>query len=174
VTLPIRAVLADESGDDLPEVDEDNHLAMHSLPLTRLDGLRVMVVDDEFDARRLIVKVLQQAGAIVTAAASAAEAIEALAAADPEVLVSDLGMPDEDGFDLIREIRKRGYHAKDLPAIALTAFVRKTERHQALLAGFQLHVAKPVEPHELTEFIASLAGRTVPTDRPIIAGRPQL
>jgi CheY-like chemotaxis protein len=71
-------------------------------------------------------------------------------------------MPDQDGFDLIREIRRRGFHAKDLPAIALTAFVRKTDRGQALLAGYHVHLSKPVDPHELTEFLASLAGRTGP------------
>ena len=133
------------------------------LPLVRLDALRVLVVDDEPDARRLLVKVLQQAGAVVTAAASAAEAIEAMATANPEVLVSDLGMPDRDGFDLIRQIRAGGHHAKDLPAVALTAFVRKQDRRQALLAGFQMHVPKPVDPHDLTAAIASLAGRTGPT-----------
>lgn len=162
VILPIRAVFIDEEGDNPEDENEFMNSAVATLPLVRLDGLRVLVVDDEFDARRLLVKVLEQAGAVVTAAASAAEAIEALGSANPEVLVSDLGMPDQDGFDLIREVRKRGYHAKDLPAIALTAFVHKTDRRQALLAGFQVHVPKPVDPHELTEFIASLAGRTGP------------
>jgi CheY-like chemotaxis protein len=87
---------------------------------------------------------------------------EVLAEANPEVLVSDIGMPDQDGFDLIREIRARGHHAKDLPAVALSAFVHKNDRRQALLAGFQMHVSKPADPHDLTAVIASLAGRTGP------------
>ena len=126
----------------------------------RLDRLRVLIVEDEPDARRLPVKVLEEAGAIVTAAGSAAEALEALPEARPEVLVSDIGMTEQDGFDLIRQVRARGHHAKDLPAIALTAFAQQDDQRRSLLAGFQLHVPKPVDPHELTMIIASLAGRT--------------
>jgi CheY-like chemotaxis protein len=130
------------------------------LPIVRLDGLRVLVVDDEADARRLLVRVLQDAGAIVTAAGSAPEALELLEAIHPEVLVSDLGMPDTDGFDLLRQVRARGHEARDLPAVALTAFVHKEDQRQAILAGFQVHVGKPVDPHDLTAVVASLAGRT--------------
>ena len=129
-------------------------------PPVRLDGLRVLVVDDEADARRLLIRVLEQVGATVTAAASTREAIEALPEARPDVLVGDIGMPNEDGFDLIREVRRRGHHARDLPAVALTAFVGKDNQSQALLAGFQVHVPKPVDPYDLTAVIASLAGRT--------------
>ncbi|HZK82908.1 MAG TPA: response regulator, partial [Humisphaera sp.] len=107
-----------------------------------------------------LMKVLQDAGAIVTAVGSAAKAMEALVTARPEVLVSDLGMPDEDGFDLIRTVRARGYHPKDLPAVALTAFVDKNDQRKTLLAGFQVHVPKPVDPHDLLAVVASLAGRT--------------
>jgi CheY-like chemotaxis protein len=69
-------------------------------------------------------------------------------------------MPGEDGLDLIRQVRAGGHHAKDLPAVALTAFVHKDDARQAILAGFQVHVPKPVDPHDLTAVIASLAGRT--------------
>ena len=131
-------------------------------PLVRLDGLRVLVVDDEADARRLLVKVLEEAGAIVTAAASAAEALEMLPRVQPHIMLSDLGMPEQDGFDLIREVRRLGHHPDDLPAVALTAFVRRDEQRQALLAGFQVHIAKPADPHELSSVIARLAG--APTD----------
>ena len=75
-------------------------------------------------------------------------------------MVSDIGMPDQDGFDLIREIRGRGLGSRDLPAIALTAFARTEDRRRAMLAGFQVHVAKPVDPDELTAVVASLVGRT--------------
>ena len=110
----------------------------------------MLVVDDEADARRVLVMVLEQVGAIVTAAGSVRAAIEALAEARPDVLVSDLGMPDQDGFDLIRQVRDNGHDARDLPAVALTAFVQKDDARLALLAGFQVHVPKPVDPHELT------------------------
>ena len=76
------------------------------------------------------------------------------------MLVSDLGMPEMDGLDLIRQVRGRGHHARDLPAVALTAFVQKEDQRLALMAGFQVHVAKPVDPHDLTAVLASLAGRT--------------
>ena len=72
-------------------------------------------------------------------------------------------MPDQDGYDLIREVLRRGYHAKDLPAVALTAFVHKDDAREALLAGFQVHLSKPVDPPDLTAVIASLAGRTGPS-----------
>ncbi len=168
IRLPIRAVQMDaegnearagrdvstgRNGEDGPEMEE-------SLPLVHLYGLRVMVVDDEPDARRLLVKVLERAGAIVMPAGSAAEALEMIKILPPEILVSDIGMPGMDGMDLIREVRRGGKNAKDLPAIALTAFVHKEDRRQALLAGFQLHISKPVDPHELTAIIAGLAGRT--------------
>jgi signal transduction histidine kinase/ActR/RegA family two-component response regulator len=162
VRLPIRAVQMPLSPDE--GVDEDVQEAAPALPLVRLDALRILVVDDEADARRLLVKVLEGVGANVTAAASAAEALEAIAkkptTGGVEVLVSDLGMPDQDGYDLIREVRRRGFHAKDLPAVALTAFVHKDDAREAVLAGFQVHIPKPVDPHDLTAVIASLAGRT--------------
>jgi len=166
VRLPIRAVHIDESvpaGSSPTTVETDDDAAQTTTPgppPVRLDGLRVLVVDDEADARRVLVKVLEGVGAIVTAAGSAAEAMEALPNARPEVLVSDLGMPDEDGFDLIRKVRAGGNHSKELPAVALTAFVHKDDARQALLAGFQVHVPKPVDPHDLTSVIASLTGRT--------------
>ena len=129
-------------------------------PLVRLDGVHVLVVDDEADARRVLVLVLERAGAVVATAGSVPAAIEALAKARPDVLVSDLGMPDQDGFDLIRHVRQDGHDARDLPAVALTAFVQKDDAHLALLAGFQVHLPKPVDPHDLTSVIARLAGRT--------------
>jgi CheY-like chemotaxis protein len=129
-------------------------------PLVHLEGLRVLVVDDEADSRGILVLVLEQVGAIVTAAGSVPEAIEALSTARYDVLVSDLGMPDQDGFDLIRQVRADGHDAGDLPAVALTAFVQKDDAHSALLAGFQVHVPKPVDPHELISVIARLAGRS--------------
>ena len=105
--------------------------------------------------------VLEQAGAIVTAKGSVNEALAALPTARPHVLVSDLGMPDEDGFYLILQVREGGQDADELPAVALTAFAQKDDARSALLAGFQVHVSKPVEPYELTSVIARLVGRSV-------------
>ncbi len=161
VLLPIRAVQLE--ADSMPSTTPRTALgaeASESHPLVRLDGMRVLVVDDEADARQLLVKVLEQAGAKVLAASSAREALDILSQLTPEVLVSDLGMPEEDGLDLIRKVRGRGLHPRDLPAVALTAFVSKEDQRAALLAGFQVHVAKPVDPHDLTAVIASLTGRT--------------
>ena len=164
VRLPVRAVRIGEderaagiaTGEREPE---DGAAITARFPPVRLDGLRVLVVDDEADARGVLVMVLEKAGAIVTAVGSVREALEALAGTAPDVLVSDLGMPDQDGFDLIRQVRDHGYDARDLPAVALTAFVQKDDARLALLAGFQVHVPKPVDPHDLTSVVASLAGR---------------
>jgi signal transduction histidine kinase/ActR/RegA family two-component response regulator len=167
VRLPIRAVAIGRAGEEgkvarnTGEGEAEDVVPIGAgLPAVRLDGLRVLVVDDEADARRVLVLVLEQVGAVVTAAGSVREAIEALPKARPDVLVSDLGMPDQDGFDLIRQVRENGYDARHLPAVALTAFVQKNDAHLALLAGFQVHVAKPIDPHELTSVIARLAGRS--------------
>ena len=130
------------------------------LPLVRLDDLRILVVDDEPDARRALTRALQTVGAIVTVATDAGEAMSLLPQANPDVLLSDLAMPDQDGFDLIRRVRRGGRTVRDLPAVALTAYADSRTRRDAMLAGFQTHVAKPVDPHELAEVIASLTGRT--------------
>jgi signal transduction histidine kinase/CheY-like chemotaxis protein len=127
-------------------------------PPVRLDGVHIMVVDDEADARHVLMMALQQLGAVVVTAASARAAVEALASGRTDVLVSDLGMPDEDGFDLIRQLRNDGHDAKALPAVALTAFVQPDDARRALAAGFQVHLPKPVDPHDLTSAIARLAG----------------
>jgi CheY-like chemotaxis protein len=158
VNLPVRAVHMAQA-DDNP-ADDLRGTAAVDLLAVRLDGLRVLVVDDEADARRLLLKVLGEAGAIVTAVGSVDEALKIVATANPQVLLSDIAMPDQDGYDLIRQVRSAGHAAKELPAIALTAFAHKDDRLRVLLAGFQVHVPKPIDPHELTAIIASLAGRT--------------
>jgi two-component system CheB/CheR fusion protein len=173
VQLPIRAVRVDEIGEKDERrigVDGTAQDAAGSMPsefglsahtsTIRLDGLNVLAVDDEADARRLLAKVLEQAGANVTTADSAAGALRQLFTKKPDVLVSDLGMPEMDGLDLIRQVRAQGHTKKDLPAVALTAFAHKDDARRALLAGFQVHVPKPVDPHDLIAVIASLAGHT--------------
>jgi CheY-like chemotaxis protein len=118
-----------------------------------------MVVDDQADGRRLIGKVLAEIGASIIAAGSVQEAMAALEIDPPHVLVSDLGMPDSDGFDLIRRVRDAGYTADQLPAVALTAFANKELADRALLSGFQMHIRKPVDADDLITAVASLAGR---------------
>jgi CheY-like chemotaxis protein len=125
-----------------------------------VEGVRVLVVDDEPDARGLIKRVLEECKAVVTTAASAQEALDLLRADRPDVLVSDIGMPGEDGYALIARVRALpGEQGGDTPAVALTAYARAEDRMRAMVAGFQHHVVKPVEPAELVTLVAMLAGR---------------
>jgi len=135
-------------------------LAAERPPAEKVKGLRVLVVDDEADARSLIRRVLEGCSAVVVTAESAADAIARLDSEPFDVLVCDIGMPDQDGYDLIRAIRQRDERSGGkLPAAALTAFARSEDRTRALSSGFQLHTAKPIEPSELIAAVASLANR---------------
>jgi CheY-like chemotaxis protein len=121
----------------------------------RLDGVRVLVVDDEADARELFASILAVAGAKVWAAASAADALRILEREEIDVLLSDIEMPGEDGYQLVRQaIAMR--HGRPLIAVAVTAYARTADRRRAMEAGFRWHLAKPVEPTELVAVIASL------------------
>ncbi|MDB4932829.1 MAG: Chemotaxis protein methyltransferase CheR, partial [Myxococcaceae bacterium] len=123
-----------------------------------LSGLRVLVVDDEPDARELVQSILEQCNAVVTTASSAGEAFALLRAAPPDVLLSDIGMPGEDGYALIRRVRALSpAQGGRTPAVALTAFARMEDRTRALMEGFSSHLAKPVEPQELLAVVASVA-----------------
>jgi PAS domain S-box-containing protein len=125
-----------------------------------LEGLTVLVVDDESDARDLIGRLLESCRATVICAASAEEALEHVATSKPDVIVSDIGMPAIDGYDFMRQVRARpAAEGGNTPAVALTAFARSEDRTRALRAGYQLHVSKPVEPAELVTCVASLTGR---------------
>ncbi len=128
-------------------------------PSPPLAGLRVLAVEDDESTLDALTELLSLRGAEVTPAASVNEALEILQELDPDVLVSDIGMPERDGYELIREIRALGHDAADLPAVAVTAFASPEDRQRALAAGFQVHLAKPVDPKELTQVIAELAGR---------------
>ena len=159
VSLPLLA--PDLNSDADHAVSENSSRPLLEEPRT-LAGLSVMIVDDEFDARELLVATLEQRGAKVIVASSVSEALEALANAPngviPDVLVSDIGMPGQDGFDLITKVRamepERG---GNIPAIALTAYARTEDRARVLAAGFQRHVAKPVGASTLVTAIASIA-----------------
>jgi CheY-like chemotaxis protein len=126
-----------------------------------LSGVKVLVVDDEVDARDLIRRVLGDCDAEVLTAGSAAEALAIVERERPHVLVSDIGMPHVDGFELLRRVRALGEaRGGKIPAIALTAFARSEDRTRALRSGFLVHVAKPVEPSELVATVASVSGRS--------------
>ncbi|MEH1778905.1 MAG: ATP-binding protein [Nostoc sp.] len=126
--------------------------------LSLLDGLQILLVDDNADTRELIAFILEESGARVTAVSSVGEALEALGRLQPDILVSDIGMPDEDGYSLIRKVRAQEAEQEEkIPAVALTAFARDEERRLALQAGFQVHLSKPIEPEELVTVVANLA-----------------
>ncbi|NML60935.1 PAS domain S-box protein [Massilia sp. RP-1-19] len=130
------------------------------LLLRDLSGVHVLVVDDEPDARDLIRRILSDCNASVATAGSASAALAAFRETRPDVLVTDLGMPDVDGFELLARVRSLGPAAGgDLPAIALTAFARSEDRIRALESGFRAHIAKPVEPSELIAIVASIVAR---------------
>ncbi|WP_414519317.1 ATP-binding protein [Nostoc sp. PCC 9305] len=123
-----------------------------------LNGLQILVVDDNADTRELIAFILEQSGGQVRAVSSVGEALEALERLKPDVLVSDIGMPDEDGYSLIRKVRAQEAEQEEkILAVALTAFARDEEHRLALQAGFQVHLSKPVEPEELVKVVANLA-----------------
>ena len=128
-------------------------------PSADLSGVRVLVVEDDADSLDLLGRLLRGANAEVTSARSAAEAMTALAAGRPHVLVSDIGMPGEDGYALIRRVRQAERDTTHrLPAVALTAFARPDDRRRALLAGFQVHLPKPVDEAELLAVVSNLRG----------------
>jgi PAS domain S-box-containing protein len=128
-----------------------------------LEGIRVLVVDDEDDTREMVSAILKSQGAQVEVAASAAEAMAAVARVRPQILVSDVEMPGQDGYELIRQVRRLAPEdGGRIPAAALTAYARPEDRMRALMAGFQIHVPKPVQPAELVAVVASLSGRTGP------------
>ena len=122
---------------------------------------RVLIVDDDADTLELLRKLLEQCGARVTVAGNAAAALEALKQIKPDLLISDIGMPDVDGYEFVRQVR--GLSARigaRLPAIALTAFARSEDRTRALLAGYGAHLAKPVDAAELIATVAAVMDRT--------------
>lgn len=129
-------------------------------PPPLLDGVHVLLVDDEEDTQLLVGSMLEKSKARVTKLSSAADAITALEQLRPDVLVADIGMPEEDGYSLISRVRNLPVDRGGLtPAAALTGYARPEDRQKALISGFQMHVAKPVDASELVTVVASLAGR---------------
>jgi CheY-like chemotaxis protein len=144
---------------------EETELNGDSLPsgLARvLEGLRILVVDDKVDSRDLVSAILTRCGSEVNCCESATEAIKAIQDWKPDLLVSDIGMPNEDGYSLIKKMRKlKSKRARQTPAVALTAYVTHEDRERALAAGFQMHVPKPIEPTALIMSIVAATGRKV-------------
>ena len=130
---------------------------MHDHPATndiRLKGLRILVVDDEPDTGELLRRLLNRAGAQASVAASVAEALAAVSSLRPHLLVSDISMPEEDGFMLVQRLRKSGVA---IPAVAVTANTGLADRQNALAAGFDAYMPKPINSRELLQLLASLA-----------------
>jgi PAS domain S-box-containing protein len=165
VVFPVHAVaLAAEE----PPASTRSDRPRSQPPSSSLEGLRVLVVDDEADARDLLELVLSQAGAKVRTANSAAVGLAALLPFQPQVIVSDIGMADEDGYAFMRRIRSMQEPAASTPAIALTAYTRNEDKLKALAMGFSVHLGKPVNPDDLTALVAKLAKRAAQSviDRP--------
>ncbi|MFN2453147.1 MAG: ATP-binding protein [Pyrinomonadaceae bacterium] len=162
VKLPLVAVRSPDvrRASDAERVHPTTSNGSHFDCPPELDGLRLLVVDDEEDTRTLLRIVLEKCGAAVTTASSAQEAIAALKEIRPDVLISDLGMPEEDGYALIKKVRALSEaDGGNTPSAALTAYARVEDRMKVLRSGFQIHIPKPVEPAELVAVVANLAGR---------------
>ncbi len=158
VALPVRSSGPARPRDPIAPTSEGEAPAAASK--RSLAGLRVLLVEDEPDVRVLVTRLLEEHQAVVTARESASEGLEALKRETPDILISDIGMPEQDGFEFIRQVRSLGARSQDLPAIALTAYARKEDRNRALAAGFQTHAVKPIEEAELVGLVADLCGRT--------------
>lgn len=152
VHLPVRAIQHDE----LPRPGQPS-----------LSGVKVLVVDDDADARQVVSATLSDCGAETMTAESAREAMQVLEEFRPDVLVSDISMPGEDGYALIRRVRASGPTLSELPAVALSGFAHPEERRRALTAGYHSFVPKPVEVAELTSVVRSLADRRAPPPDPL-------
>jgi PAS domain S-box-containing protein len=157
VTLPLIMLPKEDRSDrvhptavDLPD----------NIPVPRLDDVRVLIVDDEADALELIRRVLETQGAKVSTAESGEEALRLMETYQPEVLVSDIGMPGMDGYQFMRRMRATEPRGQRIPALALTAFARPDDRKNAILAGYQAHLSKPFDMAELAIVVAGLVGRT--------------
>jgi CheY-like chemotaxis protein len=147
VTLPIPAVMPSSHVESADNQSQDE---------PSISGLRVLVVDDDADTRELVAATLESRGVVTALAPSTAEALDSVSREKPDVMIADIGMPHEDGYVLIQKLRsfEREHSGKHLPAIALTAFASDTDRDQALAAGYDLHLTKPVAPSELTQALA--------------------
>jgi CheY-like chemotaxis protein len=161
INLPLAAAAANEgdaAGGSLPGNSAEEAKDSLAERFPGLEELRILVVDDEPDTRELLTTIIESCGAQVMAADSAREAFKALEKFKPHLLVSDIAMPGEDGYSLIRRLRILGPEKGGMiPAISLTAYAREEDRRLALAAGFQRHLAKPIDPEDLLAAVRELA-----------------
>jgi PAS domain S-box-containing protein len=158
ISLPFVGVVTNQETEAVEAIHNEERNTLEGLP--SLQGLKVLVVDDEPDTRELIREVLKECGSEVITSSSVDEALLALEEHKPDILISDLGMPDEDGYSLISKIRALpAEQGGQIPAAALTAYARTEDRMRVLRSGFQFHLPKPVDSAELVTVVASLAGR---------------
>jgi len=161
VTLPLASTASLLAPENAAEAEPESNTLPAGFSKV-LEGLRILVVDDEVDSRDLVSAILTRCGSEVNCCESATEALKAIRDWKPDLLISDIGMPMEDGYSLIRKMRKmRSKRARQTPAVALTAYLTSEDRERALDAGFQLHVAKPIDPTALVMSIAAATGRKV-------------
>lgn len=158
VNLPVSIVQLGNANESRIHPTVETH-ASEPMALPRLDGVHIFAIDDEPDARELLRTVLEDQGARVTSFASASEALLALVSIKPTAIVCDVGMPDMDGFQLIRKLRAEEPRHQRIPALALTAFARAEDRKRSLLAGYQAHLSKPFDVGELVLVVSDLVGR---------------
>jgi signal transduction histidine kinase/ActR/RegA family two-component response regulator len=160
VSLPLQSVQVDDRGEPRihPHSESFSNLGYQAPSIA---GLKVLVVDDEPDARSLMKRLLEEYGVTVVTAEGAEQGMQAIRQQKPDVVVSDIGMPVADGYQFIRNVRAMSdSEGGRVPAAAATAFARSEDRTRALLAGFQAHLTKPINPNELIAVVAALAGRT--------------
>jgi signal transduction histidine kinase/ActR/RegA family two-component response regulator len=161
VSLPVLAIQSNSTSETRRQPPTATAAPTLALPSARMDGVKVLVIDDERDARALIQRLLEECDAEVYTAENADEALDLVQSKKPHVLISDIGMPGQDGYSFIRRVRALSPdRGGATPAVALTAYARAEDRVTAIVAGFQHHLSKPVEPSELLAVVASLAGRT--------------
>jgi CheY-like chemotaxis protein len=158
VTLPL--IILGKDQDRLGRIHPTAADPSEAVPVPKLDGVRVLIIDDEADALELIRRVLEHQGALVSTARSGEEALQRLETETPDVLISDIGMPGMDGYQFLRRMRAAEPKGQRTPALALTAFARPDDRKHAILAGYQAHLAKPFDMAELAIVVAGLVGRT--------------
>ncbi len=158
VTLPL--IILGKDQDRLGRIHPTAADPSEAVPVPKLDGVRVLIIDDEADALELIRRVLEQQGALASTARSGEEALQRLETETPDVLISDIGMPGMDGYQFLRRMRAAEPKGQRTPALALTAFARPDDRKHAILAGYQAHLAKPFDMAELAIVVAGLVGRT--------------
>jgi CheY-like chemotaxis protein len=162
VTLPLATteVPADARAAGAARDSESSTMGEKQASYPALDGLRVLVVDDDADTRTMVTMVFERCGSEVRASATAREALDIFELWHPEVMVCDIGMPDEDGYSFIRRVRLAEAHrTQQTPAVALTGYARSEDRARALASGYQMHIAKPIDPLQLANAITKLANR---------------